>query len=81
MPWVLWRPWRQINPNTRCASIEPNVFLWPMDLQLTVNVFGNQTDIFLVKFSKPKAFGKQEGFQPHNTGLKSFCSNSNITGM
>ena len=34
--WVLWRPWRQFNPNTRSASIEPKVFAadgFPADCQ------------------------------------------------
>ena len=44
----------------------------------TVNVFVNQTDIFLVRFSQTTVFGNQEGFQPLNIGLSSICSNSNI---
>ena len=62
-------------------SISPKVFVWVMDPQLTVNVFGNQTDTFLVRFSQTTVFGKQEGFQPHNIGLSSFCSISNVAGI
>ena len=37
LPRVLWRPWRQFNPNSRCASITTKVFVAdgsPADCQL-----------------------------------------------